>query len=224
MRKPGLPLLTMLFLLMATPVHAQAGSCSPPPGNDSDRLACDIERSDRILQAAAGFYGLRPDEAIVQIVDTVSASGSAYVYLLTEEGGQTWLEAGSVPDAGTPSATLLCHLRLMLEDETAKTLIGHLTRISEEDLPAYGPREDVVVNPDGSRRVRLALESHDLITSIRNASGRKYFSRHAGSSDPVIRFNRTVTGISDQSSEWNCLSPTQDPSLPIHLSEPENTQ
>lgn len=194
----------------AVPVtaSAQAASCPSPVSKPADtgeltpdaaQMRCDIERAASLRARAAALYG--PGFASrVEIIDTASPSGAAYVYDLVTEEDTFRLEARSVPQAEGP----LCRLTEWLAPDTAQAIRRLLTETSAETLPDYGPREEVTLNRDGSRSSRLVINSHDIFTRVATREGMRSFSRHAGSDDPVNRLNRFVIGIANLSSGWTC--------------------
>lgn len=181
----------------------QPASCSVAL-DDTGRLRCDVDRAGEILVAAAGLHGPLPEGAHVEIVDTTSPSGAAYVYSVFEAGAQTMLEARTVPSNARNGSLPACTLRTWIADSTANAISAAVTRIGNAELPGYGPREEVTINPDGSRSVRLIIDSHDIITRIETAGETHHFSRHAGSQDDVARLNSLVIGVADLSSNWSC--------------------
>lgn len=196
--------------LLALPLMAaaQTSTCetallnaaySPAANPDEARLSCDVDRAAGIRDRARQIYGLRFD-SMVEIIDTASPSGAAYVYNVLADGAKLTLDARSVPDGKGPR----CRLQVPLADDKANELTILLSRASDPSVPGYGPREDVTVNPDGSRSVRLVFDSHDIITRAETAAGVRSFSRHAGSDDPVSRLNNLVIGIANVSPGWVC--------------------
>jgi len=195
---------------LAIPVmaSAQTASCTPTLLNPADtagrtaqagQMRCDIERAESLRARAAALYG--PGfTSLVEIIDTASPSGAAYVYDLVAEEDTFRLEARSVPQAEGP----LCRLTERLAPDTAQTIRHLLAEASAETLPDYGPREEVTYNRDGSRSSRLVINSHDIITRAPTRAGMRSFSRHAGSDDPVNRLNNFVIGIANLSPGWTC--------------------
>ncbi|MFN4025186.1 MAG: hypothetical protein ACK4MQ_10145 [Hyphomonas sp.] len=181
----------------------QPASCSAAL-DDAGRLRCDVDRAGEILDAAARLHGPQPAGASVEIVDTTSPSGAAYVYSVFEAGAQTMLEARTVPSNARNGILPACTLRTWIADDTANAISAAVTRIGNGEMPGYGPREEVTINPDGSRSVRLILDSHDIITRIETAGETRHYSRHAGSEDDVARLNSLVIGVADLSSNWSC--------------------
>lgn len=187
---------------------AQGAECNPAlsnaayaadAGGDAAKMRCDLERASLIRDRAVSLYGARAS-SLVEIIDTASPSGAAYVYDVLAEGPKLRLEARSVPAGRGP----LCRLQSTLPDDTANALGILLTQSASPDVPAYGAREDVTLNPDGSRTVRIVIDSHDIITRADTENGARNFSRHAGSDDPVSRLNNLVIGIANVSPGWVC--------------------
>lgn len=171
------------------------------PGADPDeaRLSCDIDKAAGIRSKASQIYGLH-FEPMVEIIDTASPSGAAYVYNILKDGAALTLDARSVPDGKGPR----CRLQVPLAEDTADELTMLLSDAGDPSVPGYGPREDVTINPDGSRSVRLVIDSHDIITRAETDAGVRNFSRHLGSDDPVSRLNNLVIGIANVSPGWVC--------------------
>jgi len=188
--------------------EAQSDDCSAALSNaaysadlspEAARLRCDIDRAARIRERANGIYGAAAP-ALIQIVDTASPSGAAYVYDVQADGKRLRLDARSVPDGRGPR----CRLSVNIPDDTANAMSILLTQAADPSVPDYGPREEVTVNPDGSRNVRLVINSHDIITRADTETGARNFSRHARSDDPVSRLNNLVIGVANVSSGWIC--------------------
>ncbi|MFN7054461.1 hypothetical protein [Hyphomonas sp.] len=198
-------LLASLVLIGAPLALAEPESCAVPPSGSYEgaRLSCDLDRAARIMQRTEILQGpLRP--AKLSIVDTMAPSGSAYVYTVYGQNGWSFLEARSVPVSEAARRAPSCRLDTMLPADVSQSL-DSLTRQIESDTPAaYGAREEVTHNPDGSRTLRLVLDSHDIVTRIGPAGSGQYFSRHAGSDDPVSRLNQLVIGVANVSSAWSC--------------------
>ncbi len=200
-------------LLLAAPPSlalAEPESCLPErlasPATDSAdtlRLRCDIDRAGEIARKAELLHGALP-EARIEIVDTYSPSGSAYVYSVYEEHGWKFLEARSVPWAGGNGRPAACRMGTTLPGDVVSELTELLGSIDADAPAAYGPREESTLNPDGSRTVRLILDSHDVITRLDLPGGEKHFSRHARSEDEINRLNNLVIGVANLSSAWSC--------------------
>lgn len=166
---------------------------------EAAQMRCDIERAAIIRERAQSLYGVRFD-SLIEIIDTASPSGAAYVYDVSAEDGALKLDARSVPEG----KGALCRLKATLPEDTAEAVSRLLIEASAEAVPDYGPREDVTLNPDGSRSVRLVIDSHDILTRAQTTVGLRNFSRHAGSDDPVNRLNNLVIGIANVSPGWAC--------------------
>lgn len=174
-----------------------AYSASATP--ETARLNCDLERASKIRDRARQYYGAS-GEPVVEIIDTASPSGAAYIYSVLADGPKMRLEARSVPDGRGPR----CQMKATLPDDTANAMSILMAQLSDDGVPDYGPREDVKVNPDGSRTVRLVFDSHDIITRTITERGTRNFSRHAGSDDPVNRLNNLVIDVANVSPLWSC--------------------
>lgn len=193
---------------LAYSASAQAGGCNVDFVNaaysanvdpDTARMNCDIERATTIRERARQLYATQFDP-LVEIIDTASPSGAAYIYNVINEGTHLRLEARSVPDGRGPR----CRLQAPIADDTANALTILLSRAFEADVPDYGPREEVTINPDGSRSVKLVIDSHDIITRAETPAGVRNFSRHAGSDDLVNQINSLVIGVANVSPDWVC--------------------
>jgi len=193
---------------LAFAAEAQSDGCSAALSNaayaadmspEAARMRCDIDRAARIRERANALYG-GGTKSLIQIVDTASPSGAAYVYDVLPDGKRLRLDARSVPDGRGPR----CRLGVNIPDDTANSVSILLTQAADPSVPDYGPREEVTVNPDGSRSVRLVIESHDIITRADTENGSRNFSRHARSDDPVSRLNNLVIGVANVSSGWIC--------------------
>lgn len=168
-------------------------------GSDAAKMRCDLERASLIRDRAASLYGASAP-SLVEIIDTASPSGAAYVYEVLAEGPKLRLEARSVPEGRGAR----CRLQSTLPDDTANALGILLAQSASPDVPDYGAREEVTRNPDGSRTVRIIIDSHDIITRADTENGARSFSRHAGSDDPVSRLNALVIGVANVSPGWVC--------------------
>ena len=162
-------------------------------------MSCDLERAAKIRDRARKIYGVQP-EAQIEIIDTASPSGAAYIYNVLNDGTKLSLNARSVPDGRGPR----CRLKATITDEMTDALAVLLAQAADTTVPDYGPREDVKINADGSRSVRLAIDSHDIITRAQTPSGERNFSRHTGSDDPVNQINNLVIGVANVSPDWVC--------------------
>lgn len=198
-------------LVFTFAVHAQTDKCgaaltnaaySEEASGDEARLRCDVELASTIRDKAEKLYGVHFD-SVIEIVDTASPSGAAYVYDVLANGDFLSLDARSVPDGKGQR----CRLQAVLPHDMSGEVKNILERMDEAHVPGYGPREDVTINPDGSRSVRLVLQSHDIVTRAETSSGTRYFSRHAGSDDLVNRLNNLVIGLANVSPGWVCNAP-----------------
>ncbi|MFN3912238.1 hypothetical protein [Hyphomonas sp.] len=201
-------LVSLAACVLPIAAHAQLDGCNAAlsaaayPGAaepDTAKLTCDLQRARLIRDQATRYYGGEPD-SLVEIIDTASPSGAAYVYDVVDQNGTLSLDARSVPDG----KGMRCRLRVTLPDDTARSLNTLLATAADPQLPDYGPREVITVNPDGSRNVRLVIDSHDVITRADTPAGVRQFSRHAGSDDPVSRLNNLVIGFANVSPAWDC--------------------
>ncbi len=173
--------------------------CSGALLSEQARLSCDTARADALIDAAAATFGA-PASPSLTIVDTKAPSGAAYVYHVFASGDGWALDARSVPQAGGLACRLITQLPQELA-ERAGALAGSALAMA---LPAYGPREEIEINPDGSRRMRLVLDSHDVITDIFDRGKLHRFSRHAGFDDEITRLNALVIDHANRSSDWYC--------------------
>ncbi len=192
------PLLGLATCLLPLAAAAQESGCTDTYTAEG-LLRCDLVRADLIRARAETYYGA-PQASLVEITDTASPSGSAYIYDVLAEGEVLHLKAGSVPDGRGPR----CRLETTLPEEVATRFRIMLEETANEALPGYGPREEVSLNPDGSRHVRIVFDSHDIVTRADTPDGPRQFSRHAGSDDPVSRLNNLVIGFANLSPAWNC--------------------
>lgn len=175
---------------------SNAGLSASP---DEAQMNCDLERATKIRERARRLYGIQ-FEPQVEIIDTAAPSGAAYIYNVLNEGTHLRLDARSVPDGRGPR----CRLQAAISDDTANAIARLLVTAADAAVPDYGAREDVKINADGSRSVRLVIDSHDIITRARTPSGERSFSRHAGSDDPVTQLNNLVIGVANVSPDWVC--------------------
>ena len=211
-------LVTALFLaLFAAPGIAQElpESCQPsatvtgtsPAQLDEARLRCDLDRAAIISARSARQFIVDPSP-LVRVVDTESPSGAAYIYDVVRENGRLLLDARNVPmDDDTSGHTLNCRLRIPLPDAAANQVVMAQQSASAASVPAYGLREEIVTNPDGSRRRVLLFDTHDIITHIETANGPRDFSRHARATDKISQLNAALIGVANVSDQWTCLAP-----------------
>jgi hypothetical protein len=168
------------------------------------QLQCDIDRANHLVARSARLQPTNKHPAI-RIVDTASPSGAAYIYDIIGPGPSFWLEARSVPgEDNERSRVPVCKLSMALPDDVAKPLVGMLATIGSKALPEYGRREEVTINPDGSRRVVLLLDTHDIVTTIETPGKVRHFSRHAKASDEIARINEMIIGVANISDGWTC--------------------
>lgn len=180
---------------------AQTPICAPST-NDTARLDCDIARASAIAGDGERLFGPATEEWL-RIVDTESASGLAYVYYVIEEGPYQLLEARSVPGTAAGKAPA-CRLRTALPLDVAQKVKLAAASIAATPPGSYGPREAVNVNADGSRSIRLILDSHDIITRLKTGDGVLNFSRLAAAQDDVTALNNLVIGVANFSGDWSC--------------------
>lgn len=171
---------------------------------EAAQLQCDIDRAAQLVnrseRLAAGS-----SEPVIRIVDTASPSGAAYIYDVIGTGPSYWLSAHSVPGDETERTRVpVCRLGTNLPADVSANVSSALATIGTSDLPAYGPREEVSVNPDGSRRVVLLLDTHDIVTTINTPEGPRNFSRHSRASDEIARINQMIIGVANFSDSWIC--------------------
>ncbi|MBA4227360.1 MAG: hypothetical protein C0456_12080 [Hyphomonas sp.] len=196
-----LALAAMMLTALPLMAAAQAAPCAPAT-NDQERLDCDVAHSAGIASKGEGLFGAAP-EAWLRIIDTQSASGAAYVYYVIEEGPYQMLEARSVPGAAATKAPA-CKLRTALPMDVAAGVKEAAAGIAAAPPAGYGPREAVVLNPDGSRSIRLIVDSHDIITRINAGDRTLNFSRLAGAEDAITQLNNLVIGVANFSGDWSC--------------------
>ncbi|MAN45621.1 MAG: hypothetical protein GYB49_03375 [Alphaproteobacteria bacterium] len=175
------------------------------PYTDADaQLQCDIDRAQLVSERARDIFGDSPSP-IITIVDTKSPSGTAYVYDISDVSGTMMLDARSVPGMqNTASPVPPCRLQTQLPENVANKAALSLLFAAEPDIPAYGTRQKMVVNTDGSRSYELLLSSHDIITHIETVEGQRDFSRHADATDKIADLNRSVIGVANFSDGWVC--------------------
>lgn len=200
-----LPRLVLAFLMLAAlpfMAAAQAGFCASA-ANDQAKLDCDINRAEAIASAGTRLFGAPPGNWL-RIVDTESASGLAYIYYVTEEAPYQLLEARSVPLEGADGNAPACRLRTALPLDVNQKLKQAAAQINAAPPAAIGPREAVTLNPDGSRSIRLILDSHDIITRLRAGDDVWHFSRLAAVEDAITELNNLVIGVANFSGDWSC--------------------
>ncbi|PKP82932.1 MAG: hypothetical protein CVT79_02470 [Alphaproteobacteria bacterium HGW-Alphaproteobacteria-18] len=199
-----LRLVLIASALAALPLMAaaQASMCAPAT-NDQARLDCDIARASDISTQGERLFGASAEEWL-RIVDTESSSGAAYVYYVIEEGPYLLLEARSVPGIGAAGKAPACQLRTALPLDVADKIRETTASIAATPPEGYGPREAVTVNADGSRSIRLIVDSHDIITRLKTGDGILNFSRLAGTEDDITQLNNLVIGVANFSGDWSC--------------------
>lgn len=172
---------------------------------DAAQLQCDVDRAAILADRSDALFGTIADP-LVRIVDTMSPSGAAYVYTVSENDGAMILDARSVPaDMDNPSNVPVCHLQTALADEVSGKVSIALQETASPDVPGYAERMEVVVNPDGSRKSVLMLDSHDVITMVQTANGERNFSRHIRQTeDKVGKLNELIIGVANVSDGWDC--------------------
>ena len=164
-------------------------------GSDIDRAAILANRSEMIHNA--------DNDPVLRIVDTKAPSGAAYVYDILDAGGTMMLDARTVPSSMDDERPIpLCRLEIRLPDDVAARVV--LALATSDDIPAYGARERMVTNADGSRSFELLLDAHDVITSIETPGGLRNFSRHADATDEIARLNASIIGVANFSDAWVC--------------------
>lgn len=193
--------LTLVALPFAA--AAQVDMCAPST-TDQARLDCDLARAASIAGDGERLFGPASEEWL-RIVDTESASGLAYVYYVIEEGPYLLLEARSVPSRATQGGRApACRLRTALPLDVAEKVRQTAARIAEAPPAGYGPREAAILNPDGSRSIRLIVDSRDMITRLRTGDRILNFSRLATAEDDINRLNNLVIGVANFSGDWSC--------------------
>ncbi|MFN3607728.1 MAG: hypothetical protein ACK4Y9_01565 [Hyphomonas sp.] len=192
------------LILAALPfaVAAQVNMCAPST-TDQARLDCDLARAASIAGDGERLFGPASEEWL-RIVDTESASGLAYVYYVIEEGPYLLLEARSVPRAAKGGRAPACRLRTALPLDVAEKVRQTAASIAAAPPVGYGPREASILNPDGSRSIRLIVDSRDMITRLKTGDSILNFSRLAAAEDDISRLNNLVIGVANFSGDWSC--------------------
>ncbi|HBQ50283.1 MAG TPA: hypothetical protein DD728_15645 [Hyphomonas atlantica] len=165
-------------------------------------LQCDIDRAERLVARASTIFDADP-APLLRIVDTAAPSGAAYIYDIVDWSGTMMLDARTVPVAENVRIPM-CRVQTQLPANVANQVALSLLTASDAELPAYGTREKMITNADGSRSFELLLSSHDIVTSIETTSGLRQFSRHAEATDPIAELNRSVIGVANFSDGWVC--------------------
>ena len=197
-----LPFLLMALAVLPLAAAAQTAPCAPLT-NDAERLACDAGRAAVIVSRGEQLFGPAPEDWL-RIVDTVSPSGASYIYSVSEDGPYLLLEARSVPRRDAGGNAPACQLRITLPLDVATRVKETAAAIKAAPPALYGPREAVTVNPDGSRSIRLVLDSHDIITRLGTSEGALTFSRLAVTEDDITLLNNLVIGVANFSGDWTC--------------------
>lgn len=212
-RLQALALVILVAAGIASAAEDPPESCRPKVAGTALALAADAEAAqlqcdiDRAAQLVNRSERLAADSSrpVIRIVDTASPSGAAYIYDVIGTGPSYWLSAHSVPgDETQRSKVPVCRLGTNLPANISVKVSAALDTVGSSAVPAYGPREDVSINPDGSRRVVLLLDTHDIITTIVTPDGPRHFSRHARASDEIARINQMIIGVANFSDGWIC--------------------
>jgi hypothetical protein len=180
---------------------AQTVSCAPST-NDEARLECDMARASAIAAEGERLFGAAAEDWL-RIVDTESASGLAYVYYVIEEGPYQLLEARAIP-GGSAGAAPACRLRTALPLDVAEKVTLAAAGLTADPPGSYGARETVSINADGSRSIRLIVDSRDVITRLKAGDSVLNFSRLAAAEDDVTALNNLVIGVANFSGDWSC--------------------
>lgn len=186
-------------------------SCKPKVGGttlalaheiEQAQLQCDLDKAALIAEESERLFETYFEPAI-RIVDTATPSGAAYVYDIVDSNNRLTLDVRRVP-VSEDKRVGSCRLRTTLDDATGQIIANHTGQIMAAQPAAYGKREEVIINADGSRNVKLLLESHDIITVIETDQGEFAYSRHAKSKDPVNDLNTLIIGVANASNGWQC--------------------
>ncbi|MBU2084397.1 MAG: hypothetical protein KKB75_09285 [Alphaproteobacteria bacterium] len=214
MSRLGLLLLSALLCAgAASAVEDPPESCRPKVAGtalalagDAERaqMQCDIDRAAQLVARSDRRAATAP-RPVVRVVDTASPSGTAYIYDVIGALPNYWLEARNVPsDEGERTRVPVCTLGTNIPADVSQLISHELKTAASQALPEYGAREDIQVNPDGSKRVILLLDTHDIITTVETEAGTRHFSRHARASDEIARLNQTIIGVANFSDSWVC--------------------
>ena len=214
MSRLGLLLLSALLVAgAASAVEETPESCRPKVAGtalalagDAERaqLQCDIDRAAQLVARSERRAATAP-RPVVRVVDTASPSGTAYIYDVIGTLPNYWLEARNVPgDDSERTRVPVCTLGTNIPADVSQLIAKELKSAASEALPEYGAREDIQINPDGSKRVVLLLDTHDIITTVETDAGTRHFSRHARASDEIARLNQTIIGVANFSDSWVC--------------------
>nr|WP_321442222.1 hypothetical protein [uncultured Hyphomonas sp.] len=213
----ALPLIAACFAAPALAEPPMPESCKPRVAGvalavaeeaGKAQLACDVDRAAIYESRADAIFGPVTDP-LVSVVDTaISPSGAVYVYAVSDVQGAMILNARSVPaDMERPGNVPVCQLQTLMPDDAAAQVSIALLQAASPDLPGYAERMEVVVNPDGSHRSVLLLDSHDVVSRVQTANGTRDFSRHIRQSDDVAKLNELIIGVANVSSGWDCNAP-----------------
>lgn len=225
MHRRNFPLLPALFSALiaacfVTPALADTPipeSCKPRIAGvalavadeaDEAQLKCDVDRAAIYANRADAIFGPVVDP-LVQVVDTaISLSGAVYVYAVSDVQGTMILNARSVPaDMDQSGNVPVCQLKTLLPDDAAAQVSIGLLQAASPDVPGYAERMEVVINPDGSHRSVLLLDSHDVVSRVQTANGPRDFSRHIRQTDDVAKLNELIIGVANVSDGWDCNAP-----------------
>lgn len=214
MSRLGLLLLSaLLFAGVASAVEDPPESCRPKVAGtalalagDAERaqMKCDIDRAAQLVARSDRRAATAP-RPVVRVVDTASPSGTAYIYDVIGALPNYWLEARNVPSEESERTRVpVCTLGTNIPADVSQLISHELKAAASQALPEYGAREDIQINPDGSKRVVLLLDTHDIITTVETEAGTRHFSRHARASDEIARLNQTIIGVANFSDSWVC--------------------
>jgi hypothetical protein len=217
MRFIVLPLLAACFAAPALADPPMPESCQPRVAGvalavadkaNAAQLKCDTDRAAIYEGRADAIFGASPNP-LISLVDTAaSPSGAIYVYTVSDVQGAMILDARSVPaDMDQAAGVPICHLRTLMPGEAAAQVSIGLLQAAAPDVPDYAERMEVVVNPDGSQRSVLLLDSHDVVSRVQTANGPRNFSRHIRQSDDVAKLNELIIGVANVSDGWDCNAP-----------------
>lgn len=212
--------LPLLAACLAAPALAETpvpDSCKPriagvalAAAEDAGKaqLACDTDRAAIFEGRADAIFGAAANPLVTVVDLAVSLSGAVYVYAVSDVQGAMILDARSVPaDMEQAASVPVCHLRTLMPDDAASQVSIGLLKAASPDLPGYAERMEVVVNPDGSHRSVLLLDSHDVVSRVQTANGERDFSRHIRQTDDVANLNELIIGVANVSDGWECNAP-----------------
>ncbi len=206
-----LALAATLLACGASAAQEEPESCKPKIGGSALALAdeiedaqlqCDLDKAAQIADESERLFNIYFRPAI-RIVDTATPSGAAYVYDIVDSNDQLTLDVRRVPI--TPDARVgSCRLRTTLDDTVGQNIAAYTGKIMAARPAAYGKREEVIINADGSRQVKLLLDAQDIVTTIETDSGEFAYSRHTRSTGPVNDLNELIIGVANASNGWQC--------------------